>query len=288
MELNENIARRFVADTVGTKDTLTGVSKANPEAESNLPEVQNAIRAAMESTESAIGVARLINRLLKKSQGKANNGPWVPAAVDSLRSGLLFASAGLDTSLKRLVRHALPTLAVRDEKVDMVFQRWATNRVSDPGGAVQAEELIRILLASGVSPRDSLMQSWVYDLTSGSAQSADRVDELAKAFGITDQALRKRVKPAGTPTKLQLAFRARNQITHELDVTDPEAETRQPLEKIRRYRSEANVAEWCRELLDVTQVIVNNVASRIASLRLALWLVFLQSCEHEPQPLRRG
>lgn len=264
MELSEGIARRFVADAIGDKDPFAGISEPSPAAEALLPEVQNAIRAAKESADSAIAVAQLINRLLKLSEGKSTKGLWHPAAVDSLRSALLFASAGLDTSLKTLVKHSLPQLANCDERVDAQFRKWAEKSVGDiDTGAVKAKELIQILLTAGVTPRDSLMSSWVYSLTGGSAQSAERVTELAQALGATNDSLRKRTTPGKTRTKLQEAFDARNEIAHELDVTDPEAGVRKPLEKIRRYRSETNVSEWCRELLDVTQLVTNDVAERL-------------------------
>ena len=266
MELTEGVARRFVTDAIGDYDPLAGISKPSPEAEALLPEVQNAIRAARESASSAIAVAQLINRLLKISEGKSTKGLWHPAAVDSLRSSLLFASAGLDTSLKRLVKHSLPQLASCDERVDIQFRKWAEGRVGDiDTGAVKAKELIQILLTAGVAPRDSLMSSWIYSLTSGSAQSAERVTELSQALGVIDVSLRKRAAPAKTRTKLQEAFDARNEIAHELDVTDPEAGVRKPLEKIRRYRSEVKVSEWCREVLDVTQLITNDAAKRLSS-----------------------
>lgn len=267
MGLSEGAARRFVTDALSGPDPLAGIAEPSPEAVQRLPEVQNAIRAARESAGSAIAMAILINRLLKVSDGKSLQGLWVAEAVDSLRAALLFASGGLDTSLKRLVKHALPDLAARDSAVDKQFQKWAESKVGDDEtGAVQAKQLVQILLTAGVSPRDSLMTNWVYALTDGSAQSADRVRDLAQALGVTDAALRKRTDPAAkTPTPLQEAFKARNEIAHELDVTDPEAEVRKPLEKIRRYRPQTTIKEWCVELLDVTQLITNDVARRLSA-----------------------
>ena len=102
-------------------------------------------------------------------------------------------------------------------------------------------------------------------LTDGSAQSAERVQTLAQALGVTDATLRKRIAPtAKTPTTLQAAFLARHEIAHELDVTDPDAKVRKPLEKIRRYRSQTAIQGWCVELLDVTQLITDDVARRLS------------------------
>ena len=243
-------------------ENLTGAALA---AESKLPEVQNAIRAAKESAESALWMADVINRLLKTAEDKSLAGRWVTPAVDSLRSALLFSSAGLDTSLKRLVNHSLPALVEDDATVEKEFQEWAKSRLSSGSDGVDAKALVRILMTKGVSPRDSLLESWRYELTDASAQSAERVSALAKALGVTDQTIRKRIAPGrGTKTALQSAFEARNQIAHELDVTDPDAEVRKPLERIRRYRSLTVISGWCVELLDVTQVITNDVARRLS------------------------
>lgn len=261
MEITEGMARRYVTDALSGAP-LEVVAPAEI-VSGKLPEVQNAIRAALDSTDSALAMGTLMNRFLKLADGKSQQGLWVPQAVDSLRAALLFASAGLDTSLKRLVRHALPQLASWDSDVEKHFRKWAEQRVGDSAtGAVQAKELVHILLGQGASPRDVLMGRWVYELTDGSAQSVERVDELAQALGVTDRAIRARTANKETST-LKAAFAARNEIAHELDVTDPEAEARQRLEKIRRYRKATDIRAWCTELLDVTQQITNNVAARL-------------------------
>ncbi|SDF96847.1 hypothetical protein SAMN04487781_3120 [Cellulosimicrobium cellulans] len=263
---------RFTAQTFLTdalrEDGFEEITAASEQAMTHLREVQNAIRAATESAQSALWMAGVINKLLRTAYEKSQSGRWTAPAVDSLRSALLYASAGLDVSLKRLVRHALPELPERDEFVEERFQRYAEAKMkAGQSGGIDPKALIRVLMTKGESPRDSLMGAWVYDLTDGSAQSAERVGELAQALGVTNSALKKRIVPAKAPSKstLQSAFEARNLIAHELDVTNPNAETRKPLESIRQYRSHDQIAEWCVELLDVTQLITNDVARRLAA-----------------------
>lgn len=213
-------------------------------------------------------MADVINRLIRTADGKALAGRRVLEAVDSLRAALLFASAGLDTSLKRLVRHSIHDLVELDANVDTQFQKWATQRMSNgDGGIVDTKTLVQILLARGRTPRDSLLSSWIYQLTDASAQSAERVTELAQALGVTEKNLRKRISPTASkePSVLQEAFTARNEIAHEMDITDPDAETRKPLESISRYRKLDDISNWCVELLDVTQLITNDVAVRLSA-----------------------
>ena len=58
---------------------------------------------------------------------------------------------------------------------------------------------------------------------------------------------------------------SRNQIVHELDVTNPADRARKALEEIRRYRTVKEITAMCQELLNVTQDIVNDVAVRLGS-----------------------
>lgn len=209
-------------------------------------EVQNAIRAATESDQFARWIAGVINKPLRTANEKSQSGRWTAPAVDSLRSALMYASAGLDVSLKHLVKHASPELPEHDGIVEDRFQKYteAKIRAGQPGG-IDPKAVIRVLITKGESPRDSLMGAWVYDLTDGSAQSADRVGELAQELGIRNGALKKRIGPARAPSKttLQGAFEARNLIAHELDATNPNAQIRRPLENIRQYRGHGQIAQ---------------------------------------------
>lgn len=264
MTISEGEARRYVTDIVGGSRPLGNVTEPSEAAVTLLPEVQNAIRATRESVDSAIGTARLMNRFLKLSEGKSNKGKWTPAAVESLRAALLFASAGLDTSLKHLVQTTLRDLCDRDRASEKQFEAWAQGRIADgETGAVQAKELVKLLLSRGVSPRDALLASYTDALVASSAQSVERVEEIARALGVENSSIRKRISSKLNDGNLRDAFRARNVIAHELDVVKPKAEVRVRLEDIRKYRGEADISRWCTELLDVTQTITNDVAARL-------------------------
>ena len=262
--ISEGEARRYVADIVGGTEPLGKIVEPSEAAVTYLPEVQNAIRATRESVESAIGTARLMNRFIKLSSGKSNQGKWTPEAVDSLRAALLFASSGLDTSLKHLVHSTLRDLCDSDRAAEKQFEAWAQGRIADgETGTVQAKELVKLLLSRGVSPRDALLGSYTESLVASSAQSAERVEEIARALGVESNEIRKRISPKANGAILREAFRERNTIAHELDVEKPKAEVRARLESIRKYRREPDISRWCTELLDVTQVITNDVGERL-------------------------
>lgn len=251
------------------KDTLwtfsfTSIAEPEPGVWSEMPEVQVAVQAARASAESAIAMAYTMNALRKISEGKAVRGKFTSEAVDCLRSALLFSGAGLDTALKRLAADALPTLVQTDEQVSKKLAEFAESEIGDESGNVRAKDLVRVLLGSGKDPRDVMVARWVRSLESNSAQSAQRVSEFASALGVVNGALRQRVAPTkARSSALEVAFIARNQIAHELDVTRPEDAARGRLESIRRYRNVDDIITSCAELLDVTQEIVNDVVRRL-------------------------
>ncbi|MCK7638020.1 hypothetical protein M0E82_08430 [Corynebacterium sp. P7202] len=243
--------------------SLEQITEADPRASLEMPEVQVAIRAARSSAESAIAMANTMNSLRKAAEGKNVQGKFTSEAVDCLRSALLFSGAGLDTALKRLAAEALPSLVDSDDIVSKKFSEFVESRISDESGRVRAKELVRILMAKGETPRAVMVNRWIYELQSNSAQSADRVKEFAAALGVVDSDLRKRIEPKGRKSLLEKAFLARNQIAHELDVTKPRQVDRKKLESIRQYRKRDDIVSFCTELLDVTQCLVNDTVRRM-------------------------
>ncbi|WP_147359934.1 hypothetical protein [Clavibacter lycopersici] len=248
----------------GDAFSFKNISEPHAQAFSKVPEVQVAIQAARESATAAIRMAYTMNGLRKASNGRDPRGRFTVEAQDCLRSALQFSGAGLDTALKRLVEEALPLLIDVDENVLKKLQEYSEKMLSDNSGGVNPKQLVQLLLGAGSSPRDIMLGRYIYDLRSSSAQSADRVSELAGACGVTDGVLRKRI--ASTKNKnslLERAFTARNQVAHELDVTKPKEAARASLESIRRYRNVDDIVKMCQEMLDVTQDIVNDVMKRI-------------------------
>lgn len=253
--------------SVGDGFTFAGLSEPAPRALELFPEVQVAVQAARASSVAAISMAYSMNTLRKIAEGKAVSGKFTAEAQDCLRSALLFSGAGLDTALKRLAAEAIPILVVADRDVAHRLEEFAEHEISDPSGGASPKELIRLLLGAGETPRDVMVRRWIDRLERESAQSAARVTEIASALGVTDATLRKRIaQTKNRSTTLEKAFAARNEIAHELDVTKPEEAARKRLESIRRYRNVDAIIAMCREILDVTQDIVNDVVERVAAL----------------------
>jgi hypothetical protein len=268
-ELTTDQFRRAVDDLLkheSLPEPIEGsIAESKAELSPHCREAQNTLRAAIESAGSALWVGAVINRMLKVSAGKQVKGIWATPAQDSLRAAVLFAGAGLDRALKRLAQDTLPHLIVFDQEVNAKLKVFAERSITQ-GGSVDPRQLVAILLQEGTSPRDIMVKSWSTALASSSAQSADRVEELVAALGVTTKDLRRRVAPTkNRSSDLEKAFIARNEIAHELDVTQPAAETRQKLERIRQGRSATDMRGHVVEMLRITQWIINDVASRLAA-----------------------
>lgn len=235
----------------------------SPEAWELFPEVQNILRVARESVDGAVTVARLTHRVLRQKDGKDSRGAYAAVAQNSLRAALNFAGAGLDAGLKRLVEDALPRLIAFDEQTAEKLSSFAEKRITATNGGVSATSLVELLIHHGSNPRDILLDKWSNDLRANSAQSVERVDEIAMALGVDSPEIRKRANPTTKSLLLRTAFRERNKIAHELDVSKPRGESREAMERIETRRSADDISKWAWEMLDVAQLVVNDVAVRI-------------------------
>lgn len=228
-------------------------------------EALNVLRAAVQSADSALVYVQVINRMSKMADGKEVKGTWATPAQDSLRAAILFAGAGLDRALKRLAEDTLVHLVNFDDLANKRLHDFSEQEIS-VGTAIDPKSLVALLLGQGTTPREILVNRWIYSLGSASAQSASRVREFASALGVVDKDIRKRIEPTDDKrSKLEKAFTARNEIAHELDVKEPEAAIRERLERIRRSRSLGDAQTHVIEMLDVTQIIINDVGERLAA-----------------------
>jgi len=227
-------------------------------------EAQNALRVARTTALESMSSAHIINRVEKTSTGKTITGRFTHAAQSSLRSALLFAGAGLDRSLKQLIDDTIPYLVEFEAKSAESFHKFAEDHISSGSGGIDARSLVKILLGEGKSPKGIVLNRWSQHLQSSSAQSVERVEEIAVALGVSNRHLRSRIKPGKADSAtLKDAFLARNEIAHELDITKPKADVRARLETLQKSRSIADIGKYVKEIIDVGQLIINDVGERL-------------------------
>jgi len=145
---------------------------------------------------------------------RATGGNTTDEEQDLLRAMLVFAGAGLDASVKRLIQETLPALARQNEAARQSLESFVARRLRDEASRAADTAKGYSLLASALvndSPRAALVSAYVEELIGSSLQSVDRVFEALSALGLrsdisVDRATLKRV------------FDDRNAIVHEMDM----------------------------------------------------------------------
>lgn len=167
------------------------------------PETQKARKVLVHSKDSvdAFLEAFTVTRRARNARGAPTD-----EDQDLARAALVFAAAGLDSSIKHLIKDSLQSLAEFDEVVGQQFHKFVKKVVSDESPNRLASALL------DESPRRQLLESYIYELTGSSLQSFEELGKASGALGIKVSELAKK------KSQLEEVFRVRNKIIHELDV----------------------------------------------------------------------
>ena len=229
--------------------TLKGLSPACGEPGTDT--AQRFLASAYDSVEAVLANQAAIRGLRKLETGDVRG--RLPAnEEDLLRAAIVFTGAGLDATLKQLIRDALPTLLETNAQAHDKFEKFAEERL---GTSEVADTKVIARYLTSANPRERLIEDYIYALTGSSLQSAEEVDKVAAALGIDDPQLRKRIGG------LRQLFTARNEIAHELDLQRPERRG----DRARRTRGIKATENLCHEGLEVGQLMINAVGALVAS-----------------------
>jgi hypothetical protein len=206
---------------------------------------QQRLNAALETVNNVLlilNLSRAVDRSVKK---KDLRGRLSDTHIDILRSAIVFAGAGLDAALKKLIKDTVRDVALQNESAHEKFVDFIDDHLGTADNPVDRRRLAEVLI-DGRGSQAALLERYERDLTGDSLQSADQVNEVCGALGVDERKIRERLKSGGT---LDLMFRARNDIVHQLDLTDTG----------RRSRTLSEVRKFAAEALSVTQEIINAV-----------------------------
>jgi hypothetical protein len=207
------------------------------------------LASAYDSVEAVLDTLYSI-RQLRKEEGGGIQGRLTAKEENLLRVAIVFTGGGLDATLKQLIRDTLPTLLDANVQAQEKFEAFAADRLGT-GEIADTREIARYLTSA--SPRQRLIEDYIYEMTGSSLQSADEVQKVAGALGIDDKDIRKQVK------ELRPLFVARNEISHELDLQSPE----KPGDRSQRIRSISESKAVCDAGFNVCQQIVNAVGEEL-------------------------
>ena len=206
---------------------------------------QRFLASAYDSVEAVLETLETL-RQLRRTQGGDLRGRLRSNEEDLLRAAIVFTGAGLDATLKQLIRDTLPDLLETNTLAHDKFEAFAAEKLGT-GEIADTKTIARYLTSA--NPRGRLIEDYIYALTGSSLQSAEEVGKVAGALGIEDGPLRRRI------TDLRKLFVARNEISHELDLQRLE----RPGDRTRRTRRLEATKSLCQEGLEVGQLIVNAV-----------------------------
>ena len=83
--------------------------------------------------------------------------------MDLLRASIIFAGAGLDSSLKQLIRDSTWALTHTDELTGRKLRDFTTRFLADGEHGVSPKRLAEILRAGGsVLPREKIVERYVF------------------------------------------------------------------------------------------------------------------------------
>ena len=170
---------------------------------------------------------------------------------DLLRAMLVFASAGLDSMIKHLVKDALPTAIKNDSAIHNIFLKEFVERKIKQGEQPDYKIMADVLVAE--NPMDRMITMWVNDLTAKSLQSADELFKIASYFDIKSNIISKE------PNKLKEVFQIRNIIIHEMDVDFSQ------VKRNRTPRQRNEMIEATNRLLKVCKAFLNAVDDKLKS-----------------------
>ncbi|OJU33966.1 MAG: hypothetical protein BGN99_28110 [Alphaproteobacteria bacterium 65-37] len=162
---------------------------------------------------------------------------------------LVFASAGLDSLVKQLVRDALRPVIERSEGADAQFRLFVQTKIKRGDGL--SDRLIADVLVSR-KPRDSLLDVLINDITSESLQSAEQIFRVAAAFDIATSVICPDIKA------FKDVFKVRNQIIHEMDVAFDQSN------RTRRPRKHADMVSFTNTLFDVSARFLSAADQKLA------------------------
>lgn len=168
----------------------------------------------------------------RRAQNLSTTGRLAQHEVDILRATIIFTSAGLDTSMRRLVNDVGRSLVLKcpSSSAKKAFDTWVKEelRKSEPAPGFQAA-------ITSLDP-ERLVGLYFNSSTKSSYQgSGDLTSRVRNVLGIPKTAI-----PDATIASTDGFFISRNQIAHDMDLQDPASKR-----AARNHRTPRAVADQC-------------------------------------------
>ena len=179
-------------------------------------------------------------------------------AENYLRAMLVFASAGLDSMVKRTAEDALPSLIKQNAEAREGLRDFVEGQL---GRKEQPDYKMLTNLLVAESPVDEMTALLVRHLTDNSLQSVDMLLRAVSFFAIEP------ISIVGNPNALRDVFRIRNEIIHDMDVDpsrSPSAKRTEAPEVNVRPRDYDSMVAAANQILEVADAFLAAVDAKLA------------------------
>ncbi len=222
--------------------TIVGLESPLNRSQRYLASAYDSVASLLEETYPAL-----------RAQRTGSRGRLTHAEQDVFRAAVVFAGAGVDTVFKEAMRGCIAIQIEQSQGAREKYLDFVTRAIQD-GPGVGPRQMANLLIQS--DPGSALKSAYIDQLTGSSLQSVTQVTNAMSARGLQEE--RNLYKEAKSLNDL---FRARNEITHELDMTPASASGRGA--RSRRERSSASYIEMCHGALDFAQRVLNSLEQTV-------------------------
>ena len=184
-----------------------------------------------------------------RAQREGSRGRLTHAEQDLFRAAIVFGGAGVDSVLKQALRSCVPLQIERSEGARGKYIDFVVKYMKD-GPSIDARRLATLITST--SPEETLRDAYILSLTGSSLQSQEQVTATLSALGLQDE--RELFKDAKTLNPL---FKVRNQIAHEMDMTEAAVKGRG--KRTRHERSLTTYIDMCHSGLNYCQRVLNTL-----------------------------
>lgn len=201
------------------------------------------------SHECAKSLLKSYNEICKGEKERAE----IDKEQDLLRAMLVFATAGMDSMLKHLIRESLPELVRIDPKVKTKLESFISRQLRgtiEESSTSSAHKFLSKILASE-SHQKQVIQEYINKLTGRSLQSVEELFGAIDALGLDPKEIGIVIET------FKKIFEARNKIVHELDINFDVPTL------YRENRDREQMINFTNTILDVSEKILCGVGKMI-------------------------
>lgn len=231
------------------RETVTYLAGLPSGPTGRAPLVRPAYRILSRSHASVSGLFQAVDILdaTRRDANEATNGRTSKVELDVLRSAIVFTSAGLDATMKRLVNDVGRRLVtVPGTGARRVYEEYVKRELLKPKVSDSFKDSIL-----DPDPGARLVAHYLADRTKASFQgSGDLEKRVRRALGIAGSQVRE-----DELKRLDDFFLARNKISHDMDLKNPNTES-----VAREHRTPGQVADQCNEVFDVAVKLIHGAA----------------------------